>query len=79
MLPHMWEVQPSIRKDGHSTWLTSNIHEKKTTCMFAFACQTYVAHLVNVCHIQGPYVHRMAPMYDTYMLLVCNTYKQGFT
>ncbi|KAK3929172.1 hypothetical protein KUF71_017638 [Frankliniella fusca] len=27
---------------------------KKTTCMFAFACQTYVAQLVNVCHIQGP-------------------------
>ncbi|KAK3915380.1 K88 minor fimbrial subunit FaeI, partial [Frankliniella fusca] len=28
MLPHMWEVQPSIRKDGHNTWLTPNIHGK---------------------------------------------------
>ncbi|KAK3910446.1 Protein gooseberry [Frankliniella fusca] len=25
----MWEVQPSIRKDGHNTWLTPNIHGKK--------------------------------------------------
>ncbi|KAK3921334.1 Protein svp26 [Frankliniella fusca] len=27
----MWEVQPSIRKDGHHTWLTPNIYMEKTT------------------------------------------------